>query len=103
MRSSSFYRHCSRGISTWGTPIDGAGSLYLKQRHLLGVPHDSNAPTAMPMSDAAEVRNNLHIDSCPQAIWQENRNMDSIKKHFQTEFACTSSPTTYIHLFAKMF
>ena len=29
------YRHCSRGISTWGTPIDGTGSLYLKQPHLL--------------------------------------------------------------------
>ena len=34
-----FYRHCSQGVSTWGTLIDGAGSSYLKQRHLLVFPH----------------------------------------------------------------
>ena len=39
-------RHCSQGISTWGTPIDGAGSLSLKQRHLLVYPH-TNGQTAM--------------------------------------------------------
>lgn len=36
------YRHCSQGISTWGTPIDGARSQYLEQCHLLVTPRTNN-------------------------------------------------------------
>ena len=32
----------------WGTPLDGAGSLSLKQCHLLVYP-STNAPVAMPL------------------------------------------------------